>query len=277
MAHWLEWKGSRLRRGMMALVISLLSFSFLMGCQSDAIVSTGNTQFFVQNLSPQYLDVLWVIDDRSPMNRVRERLVAESQHFFTRLDAAAVTYRMAFISADMAFSKGRLKPDSSPVILTKESGLDVQARANYFGSILSQIINLHTGSEDRGFEAALTALSQSFVPRTGAPLVLVFISDADDHSSAPSGQSVVSYYERAFLSLLRAAIDRRFVCIPSITSGWRVGRAPPIQIVAPPFTIRISIKTRSRTVITNWRVGSPQIFRTPTPPPRIYVRALRRR
>lgn len=184
-----------------AALFAALTVLALAGCQSDNVVATGNTQFFVQNLNPQYLDVLWVIDDRSPMFRVRDRLVSEAQRFFARLDAAAVTYRMGFISADMAFSRGRLKPDASPAILTKDSGLTVADRSAYFGSILSQIINLHTGAEDRGFEATLAALTQSFGVRTGVPLVVVFISDADDHSVTPAGQPAVDYYESALLAL----------------------------------------------------------------------------
>jgi hypothetical protein len=70
-----------------------------------------------------------------------------------------------------------------------------------FSSLLTQVaFNGNTGGLNRAFEATNLALSQYFQPRPNVPLVLVFISDSDDHSLVPTSESAVSYYGRKFLS-----------------------------------------------------------------------------
>jgi len=181
-------------------VIAALALFALASCQSDEFVQQAHTEFFVQDYNPEYLDILWVVDDRSPMYFVRDRLVSEARKFFLRLDGSATSYRMAFANVDMRFSPGQLKPDPNPVILTKNSGTAGQ-RADYFGSILSSLINLNTDSDGRGFESALAVLRGPFQPRAGVPLVVVFISDHDDHSTVPAGQTAVGYYAGELLGL----------------------------------------------------------------------------
>jgi hypothetical protein len=180
--------------------ISIILLS-VAGCSKDQFAQKASSQFFLQDYNPAYLDVLWMVDNRSPMFRVRDHLIGEAQNFFARLDAtASVDYQMAFVSADMQFAQGRLEPETNPVPLTKTLGTLDQRIAD-FGDIISQIINLQTGAIDQGLESARVALTRYFQPRSGVPLVLVFISDSDDHSVPPNSVDPVTYYTNAFLSL----------------------------------------------------------------------------
>jgi len=156
----------------------------LSGCaQRESFLSSGRAQAFVQDLNPPYLDILWVIDDRSPMNWVREHLVTEAQNFFVRLDTMSGNYRMGITTMDTLRNRGALKP--ARTVLTKNLGT-LTERVNVFGNLLSQVINLQTGAENTGFEATLLSLSDHFETRSGVPLVLVFISDGDDFSVFPN-------------------------------------------------------------------------------------------
>ncbi len=171
------------------LVLSLL----LVSCRGDdQFILSAASEFFTVDYNPAYVDVLWVVDDRSPMSNMKAQLVAEASKFFERLDANTSNYRMGIISADSQYAQGRLKPDGGGVILTKNYGT-VQQRSQSFGSILSQVINLHTGASANGLQASLQALGSTFIPVTGAPLVVVYVSDGEDHSEI-SGQDAVDYY-----------------------------------------------------------------------------------
>ena len=166
---------------------------FLPACASrDVFTSRATSQAFVQNYNPEQLDILWVVDDRSPMFRVRQRLVAEATKFFTRLDSATQDYQMAFISMDNEIAHGDLKPNGSATILKKTVGT-VDQRVSLFSSVLSQILNLRTGASNQGFEAARLALTGPFKPRANVPLVLVFISDSDDRSPLRTSDAVQEY------------------------------------------------------------------------------------
>lgn len=177
------------------LVLSL----WLVGCKgSDNFVTQGVSEFFTVDFNPDYLDVLWVVDDRSPMYSNRTKLIDQATQFFTRLDQSTANYRMGIISADSRYAKGKLKPDGA-IPLTKNYGT-VQQRAQTFASLLSQIVNLHTGAEANGLASSLMALNGSFVPITGVPLVVVYISDGDDHTEIDN-QDPVDYYAAELLKI----------------------------------------------------------------------------
>jgi len=162
-------------------VLFLSAAIFLSSCsQKEGFVTAGDNQFYLQDLNPPYLDILWVIDDRSPMFFMQSHLVKEAEKFFTRLDSIPNNYQMGITTMDTLINNGALKPSST--ILTKERGTLAQ-RVNIFSGILSRIINLRTGAENTGFQAALLSLNNQFQPRQGVPLVVVFISDGDDFSS----------------------------------------------------------------------------------------------
>ncbi len=163
----------------------------LSGCADENFRVNGVTDAFTQDANPELLDILWVLDDRSPMFDARDNVLTEASAFFSRLDAVPATYRMGVITADMQFAQGRLQPVGSPLVLEKGRKDEASQRENrltLFQRLLSQIINLKTGASVRAFEAAKTVLDSDFAPRTDVPLVLVFISDSDDDSVLESGQ-----------------------------------------------------------------------------------------
>lgn len=165
-------------------LIVLVTIIVLSGCsQKESLTAASSSRYFVQDLNPPYLDILWVLDDRSPMNQVREHLVSEAQKFFVRLDSIPNDYQMGITTMDMLRNRGALKPANT--VLTKQTGT-LDQRVALFGSLLSQVINLQTGAENTGLTATLASLRTYFTPRPGVPLVLVFISDGDDFSEITS-------------------------------------------------------------------------------------------
>lgn len=194
-------------RNLKEISLAVLSLIFLgtavvlSSCsQKESFLTSGSSQFIVQDLNPAYLDILWVVDDRSPMNLVRDHLVSEASNFFVRLDGIPGNYQMGITTMDMLRNRGALKPAGT--VLTKKLGT-LAERVQVFENLLSQIINLQTGAENKGFAATLLSLNQHFTPRAGVPLVLVFISDGDDFSSFSSvtNQDAVDYFAAQILSL----------------------------------------------------------------------------
>ena len=166
------------------------------------LLQTNSSLSFNQDFNPPLLDILWVLDDRSQFYNApgRNNIISEAQKFFTRLDGSTSSYQMGFITADMLRSQGKLQPVANPIILKKNMGT-LEQRVALFSSLLTQVaFNGNTGGLNRAFEATNLALSQYFQPRPNVPLVLVFISDSDDHSLVPTSESAVSYYGRKFLS-----------------------------------------------------------------------------
>ncbi len=177
----------------------------------EQFTSGRETESFTVDYNPEYLDVLWVVDDRSPLIYAKNNLLEQASLFFTRLDRTANNYRMAMITSDMAYAKGKIRPLSSPSILVKtktepnseDEAKRIKERTSLFGSTMTQLfINLGTGASPMGFLAAQTSLQQYFIPRKNVPLVLVFISDSDDKSTLPSGTTdSVEYYKSIFIGL----------------------------------------------------------------------------
>lgn len=194
-------KGLRIHLNTRFLAILALLFSVLSACTSDERFQTRPTSdLFAQNYNPEYLDILWVVDDRSPMRNIADKLTAEATRFFLRLDQSASQYRMGIITMDMMRAQGRLQPLANPYLLQRNVGTTEQ-RATNFRSMFPLTLNLSTGAQARAFEATNISLNNYFVPRANTPLVLVFISDGDDVSVPASGQDAVTYFKNEFLAL----------------------------------------------------------------------------
>ena len=180
-----------------ALVVGALAL--VAGCNSDEpFVSQASSESFTQSYNPEYVDILFMLNDRSPMHDIQVHLVEQGVAFFKRLDAIPSQYRMAFTN----HGSGRLLPAGSPYILEKKTGVGTaDERANIFKQQIALPLNLHTSANDQGFLSALSALNE-FKPLSNVPLVVVFLSDSDDHSSLPAGETdAVDYYKRAYLSV----------------------------------------------------------------------------
>ncbi len=164
----------------------------------SALAPIRQSQTFVQGVNPSYLDILWVLNDQSPMSRIESQLTSQMTEFFTRFDAlVSVNYQMGLTNA----YDGTLRPLNEPTLVTPGVGT-LSERVSLFANQISLVINMNTGAIDQGFFSAWSAIESGAFPlRQGVPLVLVFISDADDHSPLPSGttESAVTYYANQFI------------------------------------------------------------------------------
>lgn len=184
------------------LGVGLLCLALIPRCGDEVPLNRqATTQFFIQDYNPDFLDVLWVVDDRSPLFYAKSPLVKQAGRFFERLTALATYYQMGILSADMMFAKGALKSSGSTTIIRPKTGSPTEHTA-LFESMISRPVNLKTGPLNQAFQATQVSLSQYFKTRENVPLVLVFISDSDDKSDvSAAGKSAVDEYYAHFLSL----------------------------------------------------------------------------
>lgn len=186
------------------LLLLLLTLTLHVGCGDKVeFIRQGATEYFTQGFNPPRLNIIWMIDDRSPMYQARFHINAQATEFFRRLELSTTTYRMALVSADMEIHPG-LKPLNNPVILTQSSGGTPEQRAANFSSLIANIINLRTGAINQGFESVLAALSGPFRPEANVPLVIIFLSDGDDSKDSTGSIAVkpISYYTSAYQSFV---------------------------------------------------------------------------
>lgn len=186
--------------------------ALLMGGCGDKTqyIAKPTTQFFTQDYNPPLLDVLWVLDRRSDLTRkqsMHDSLVSQATKFFKRLDATASTdYRMGFIDMNGDSNHaGIMQPaGSTRNIITKSDG-NLNARVAFFSGLIDQIITLTTSAINQGLEnARYTLAGNIFYARPKVPLVLVFISDTNDHSTLPTAagsMSELDYYAQEFLKI----------------------------------------------------------------------------
>ena len=185
-------------------VLGLVLLGLSACADKTQLLQQNSSVSFTQDFNPPLLDILWVLDDRSQFYSApgRTNIIEEAKKFFTRLDSSTASYQMGFITADMLSAQGRLQPVSSPIILKKNMGT-LDQRVALFSSLLTQVaFNGRTSGLNKAFEATSLALTRgAFQTRTNVPLVLVFLTDSDDHSAVPTQETAVSYYSRVFLGV----------------------------------------------------------------------------
>lgn len=188
---------SMFKRGYIKLAALLVAMLFVSCGGKEGFIVSANTETFTQSFNPPYVDILFVLNDRSPMHDAQDHIVSEAQAFFSRLDGIPDQYRLGVTN----HAAGKLLPADSPYILEKKNGVGTpEERANIFRTMLANTLNLRTSAVDQGLLSGLLAVNQ-LQPRANVPLVIVFISDSDDHSSLPVGETdAIDYYKRAYLS-----------------------------------------------------------------------------
>ncbi len=188
-------------------VVALMALSLfgLASCSDKTqVAAKGNTDFFVQSYDPPTLDILWMEDNRSPMFTDESHIQSEATLFFNRLANSTNAYRIAFVTADMSYADGNLQP--AGVSYNNGSASNM---ANFVGNLVDQIVNVQTSAVDEGFQSVVTALTNNFQPRANIPLVVVFISDSDDHSPVPSSAtSAVDAYAQSLTTLKGGNADQ---------------------------------------------------------------------
>ncbi len=232
---------------MKRLLIAFCILSVLSACSdTENFVSSSVTETFVQDYNPHYLEVLWVVDDRSPMRNYRTRLITEAQNLFVKIDnqlGAYGQYRMGITSMDGIYNKGLLKPIGAPAILTRGMGT-LDQRVAFFGNIFFPLLNLSTSAENYGIEASYEALTKTFVTDARLPLVLVYLSYSDDASAAPTGVDPVDHFADKLLALkngnndlLRVYAANYTAAAPgAVTPEMRCARSTDNEIDISPAT-----------------------------------------
>jgi hypothetical protein len=193
--------------------LALCILPVLAGCgDADNFSASSRTETFVQDYNPDYLEVLWMVDDRSPMRRYQSRLVSEAQTLFSRLDASVGQYgqtKVGVTSTDGRDGKiGLMKPIGSPTLITTGMG-SFSERVALFGNVLFPLINLLTDANNHGIAASIQALRTSpFSSDPRVPLVLVYLSYGDDKSPVPAGTAdPIEYFAQSLLSLKNGKQD----------------------------------------------------------------------
>jgi len=194
-------KTNRIQKSFLWTGLFLLAVIFPSCSSEEKFTTEANTEFFIQNYNPEYVDILWMLDERSPMNNYAAGLTEQASQFFMRLDQATSQYRMGVVSADMQYAQGRLKLNNQPIVIQKNTGT-LQSRTQIFKTLLGKLINLNTSAQGKGIQSVVTSLARYFIPRNNVPLVLVFVTDTDDHSdAAPGGQNTLDYYEQLLVNI----------------------------------------------------------------------------
>lgn len=179
----------------------------------------GTSEVFLQEYNPHMLEVLWVVDDRSPMYKNRTSIVAEATHLFENIDSQLGEfgqYRMAIMNHDARTGKkGAIYPTEP---LTRGQGT-LAERVAAFQSVFPAFVNLMTDSISRGLENSLDALQRTFKTDARVPLVLIYVSYADDKSANPGAGTAVEYYSQQLLALKNNNPDLLRVYSINYTSG----------------------------------------------------------
>ncbi|MBY0371602.1 hypothetical protein K2X33_13020 [bacterium] len=180
----------------------ILSVLAAPGCSNkDDFKQSQTTEVFSQDYNPHMLEVLWVVDDRSPMRKHRDEIVDEAGYLFANIDSQLGTYgqyRMAFVNHDARVGhKGVISP-ATPI--TRGTGT-LAERTAYFKNEFPSMLNLSTDAISRGFATSLEAMTNTFKTDSRIPTVLVYLSYGDDKSTTPSGEPVISYYAQKLLAL----------------------------------------------------------------------------
>ncbi len=207
---------------------------------SEGLVYSAASEAFVQEYNPHYLEVLWMIDDRSPMRNYRDALVSEASGFFSRIDGvlgATGQYKMAITNADGRSGKlGLTVPAGN---LNRSTGT-LNQRLDFFADLFYTSLNLYTGAVNQGIAGSLAALkSNAFGLDSRVPLVLIYLSYGDDKSDVPaSGASdPVEYFAKELLALKNNKAD--------LLRVYAANYLPLAPGVAPSKATRCALETNN--------------------------------
>ena len=171
------------------LVLALMSLA-TNGCNQQTFGLGSESQNFGQHVSYNtQVDLLWVIDTSSSMDRYQNQLAPQMGVLVNAMNQTGLDYQMAVTTMDMGSggAKGKfVAAAGTPLVLT--------SRTPNLTQILSERIQLGgNGSPvERGLESMKAALSSPLASSSGlnagflrpnAMLVVVFLSNEDDQSA----------------------------------------------------------------------------------------------
>lgn len=169
---------------------SLLALS-VASCSGQKFSLSSETQEFGQKVTYNTeVDILWVIDTSSSMDKHQDLMAAQMSAFVSGLNNTKLNYHMAVTTMDMGSAQGAkgkfIAASGTPLILTNQTPnitniLAERVRAGAAGS-----------SVERGLEAMKASISSPLASSSGynsgflrgkALLVVIFLSNEDDQSS----------------------------------------------------------------------------------------------
>lgn len=234
------------------LVLRVSKLAWILGCilpvltltvgcgDSESFVQTAVSENFVQEYNPHYLEVLWMIDDRSPMRNYREELTYEAGGLFSRLDGVLGStgqYKMAITNADGRVGKvGVTKPVGN---LLRDTG-SLSERLDFFSDLFYQTLNLSTDPVNQGLAGSLAALkSQAFGLDPRIPLVVIYLSYSNDESPVPTANAAdpVGYFAQQILALKNNKAD--------LVRVYAANYLPLAPGVSPNATNRCALETNN--------------------------------
>ena len=144
--------------------------------------------------SEPLVDVLFVIDNSLSMEDEQEKLAANFDSFIQSFFIAGTQYHVGVITTDREVGDGRLQGD--PLFIRPETPDAADAFRN----------NVRVGIDGSGHERGLSATARALSPdlhngwnqgfrRDIAKLVLVYVSDENDHSGGSVGQYLELFQE----------------------------------------------------------------------------------
>lgn len=148
----------------------------------DGTIQTDETQYGA--LAADMVDLLFVIDDSGSMGEEQENLSGNFQAVLDAAIASEVDFQIAVTTTDMEDTPGALFGD--PLIITAET-------ADLFSQNVQ--VGVQGSANEQGLAAAEAALKgpmKEFL-RAEAPLVIVFVSDEEDHSDHAVDDYVAGY------------------------------------------------------------------------------------
>ena len=170
----------------------------------------------------QVLDILWVIDDSGSMNRIQSHLANNMQLFMSVFTTAQADYRMSVITTS--------DPMIYQVIDSTTPGA-IQAMQQLVA------VGIHGSGTERGLDMAYQALSDSASAGPGgaffrdyADLVIIFVSDEEDHS-----YQALSHYTSFFSNLKPTGMFIPYAVIGDVPDGCSAPSAFGNYYVQPGF------------------------------------------
>ena len=158
----------------------------------------------------QRYDFLWVIDNSSssvPFGRT-QKLIEHLPTFIQNLHGRS--FRMAVTTTDYFTQRGDLVSGANGVKVVDSTS---DSAAADFASILSTIGDTATSFWEQGLESAFQAIAKHGTDflEDGVPLVVVYVSDADDYSCADKCYGSEPEHNPAWLEFPTARYASQFI------------------------------------------------------------------
>jgi len=152
------------------------------------------------------VDILWVVDDSQTMAQHQNRLAAQFDYFMDALLSTKLNYHLGVISTDRGAYNGQLLGNPKVINLVTTNPKSVFGQNVKLGSGGSPVERGLASLDDALSPGMLSGLNSGFL-RDEALLVVIFLSDENDHSTGQAAD---------YINMLDQLKPR----LPSGARGW---------------------------------------------------------